>query len=91
MVTRLRTPPRGAAPSGDQRDERIAELEAQLRELVAATRPIAQQAVLARTKDGDHAVITIWVRVGQIKRAWQAIEAVDPAALPQPRDDREVG
>lgn len=83
MVTQLRTP-----STADPRDARIAELEAQLSELVAATRPIARQAVLARTKDGDNAVITIWVRVEQIKRCWRAIEAVLPTALPQPRDRR---
>lgn len=86
------------ASTMDPRDERIAalaarvaELEAQLAELVAATRPIARQAVLARTKDGDHAVITIWVQAGQIRRCWRAIEAVAPQALPRPRDMRRVG
>lgn len=70
---------------------RIAALEAQNAELVAATLPIARQAVLVRTKDGDHAVITIWVQAGQIRRCWRAVEAMEPTALPQPREQRRTG
>jgi hypothetical protein len=87
MIARFRTPP-GQTKDGDPPDARIAELEAQLRELVAATRPIARQAVLARTKDGDHTVVRIEVLAGQIRRCWRALAAVDPGALPMPRDRR---
>lgn len=87
MVARQQTPTTDHAPTtGDPRDERIAALEAQLRELVAATRPLARQAVLARTKDGDQAVIAIWVQAGQLRRCWRALAAVAPHALPQPRE-----
>lgn len=70
---------------------RVAALETQNAELLAAMLPIARQAVLVRTKHGDHAVLPIWVQAGQVRRCWRAVEAVEPTALPQPRDERRTG
>lgn len=84
-----------ATPTRDEQiaalTARVAALEAQNAELVAATLPIARQAVLVRTKDGDRTVVPIWVQAGQVRRCWRAVEAVEPTALPQPRDERRVG